>query len=117
MALGCSSKNASKYVVELKKLVKDEVDERKVRAQSRVFRALSDPTRLKILKLLNVREMCVCEIMVALGMTQPTASHHLGVLENAGLITHRRRGRWVFYSLSNQDVLNLLKMADRLSLR
>lgn len=67
--------------------------------KSRLFKALADETRLRILSLLNMREMCVCEIMVALDLTQPTASHHLGILENAGLIKDRKEGKWVFYSI------------------
>ncbi|MEM2896293.1 MAG: metalloregulator ArsR/SmtB family transcription factor [Candidatus Bathyarchaeia archaeon] len=100
----CSSKSASKYVMELKELTRSKVDEQSVKLQSKIFKALSDPTRLKIIKLLSVRDMCVCEIMVALDMTQPTASHHLNILENAGLVRPRREGKWIFYSLTNSDI-------------
>ena len=57
-----------------------------VTSQSRVFRALADGTRLRIASLLKVREMCVCEITVALGLTQLTASHHMRIFERAGLM-------------------------------
>jgi len=80
--------------------------------QSRFFKALADETRLRILKLLEVREMCVCEVMVALDLTQPTASHHLGILENAGLVKDRKEGKWVFYSQSNP---NLIKSMHKLN--
>jgi len=43
--------------------------------------------------------MCVCEVMVALDLTQPTASHHLRILENVGLVKARKEGKWVFYAL------------------
>jgi len=66
---------------------------------------LADETRLRILKLLGIREMCVCEVMVALGLTQPTASHHLGILENAGLVKDRKEGKWVFYSIANSKLI------------
>jgi ArsR family transcriptional regulator len=68
------------------------------------LKALANPTRLEILNLLQIREMCVCEIMVALELTQPTASHHLNILENVGVIKDRKEGRWVFYSLTSNTV-------------
>jgi ArsR family transcriptional regulator len=70
-----------------------------VKRQSRIFRALADETRLRILSLLRVREMCVCEIMIALELTQPTASHHLRKLESVGLVEDLRKGKWVFYKV------------------
>jgi ArsR family transcriptional regulator len=77
--------------------------------QSRFFKALADETRLKILRLLDVREMCVCEIMVALDLTQPTASHHLGLLENAGLVKARKEGKWVFYSIADPKLIENMR--------
>ena len=75
---------------------------------------MADETRLRILKLLEVREMCVCEVMVALGLTQPTASHHLGILENVRLVKDRKEGKWVFYSIADQKLIeNMRKMTAR----
>jgi ArsR family transcriptional regulator len=54
--------------------------------------------------------MCVCEVMVALDLTQPTASHHLRILENIGLVKDRKDGKWVFYSL--KDETKTLKLLD-----
>jgi ArsR family transcriptional regulator len=72
---------------------------------------LADETRLRILKLLEVREMCVCEVMVTLGLTQPTASHHLGILENAGLVRDRKEGKWVFYRIADPKFIeNMCRM-------
>ncbi|MDP3047525.1 MAG: metalloregulator ArsR/SmtB family transcription factor [Chloroflexota bacterium] len=67
--------------------------------------ALSDETRLRILKLLAQRELCVCELEAVLGMTQSRVSTNLAVLRNAGLVRDRRDGRWVFYSL-DRDTLH-----------
>jgi ArsR family transcriptional regulator len=67
----------------------------------KVMRALSDPNRVKLLKLLQQREMCVCEIQAALGIAQPTVSKHLKSLENAGLVGRKKEGLWVNYSLSD----------------
>jgi len=66
-----------------------------------VMKALSDPNRVKLLKLLQKREMCVCEIQAALGIAQPTVSKHLKSLETAGLVGRRKEGLWVIYSLSD----------------
>jgi len=62
------------------------------------FKALSEPPRLEILALLlNHGEMCVCDVMVVLGLTQSRASRHLGVLARTGLVEGRRAGMWVHY--------------------
>jgi len=66
-----------------------------------VIKALSDPNRVKLLKLLQRREMCVCEIQAALGIAQPTVSKHLKILEGAGLVGRKKDGLWVNYFLSD----------------
>jgi DNA-binding transcriptional ArsR family regulator len=105
----CPAEDVTKYASELRQLVHEITDENAVKMQSRLFKALADKTRLKILMLLDIREMCVCEIMVALDLTQPTASHHLGILERVGLVKDRREGKWVFYSLKNKRITKLMK--------
>jgi ArsR family transcriptional regulator len=108
------SEDVSKYENELKQLADEIADSKAAHEQSRFFKALADGTRLRIVKLLGVREMCVCEVMVALGLTQPMASYHLGFLENAGLVKDRKEGKWVFYSIAdpklieNMNKLNIL---------
>lgn len=106
----CPAEDVSKYASELRQLVHDIADENTVKTQSRLFKALADTTRLKIMMLLGIREMCVCEIMVALDLTQPTASHHLGILEAVDLVEARREGRWVFYSLRDKRFTNLMRV-------
>jgi len=64
----------------------------------KVMKALSDPNRVKMVKLLQHRVMCVCEIQAALGLAQSTASKHLKILEEAGLISYFKDGLWVNYS-------------------
>lgn len=105
----CPAEDVSKYASELRQLVHEITDENVVKMQSRLFKALADKTRLKILTLLDIREMCVCEIMVALNLTQPTASHHLGILESVELVKNRREGKWIFYSPKNKRIMKLLK--------
>ena len=67
----------------------------------RVMKALSDPNRVKIIKLLQHRTMCVCELQGLLELAQPTVSKHLRLLEKAGLVESKREGLWVNYNLSN----------------
>lgn len=63
----------------------------------KVFKALADPTRLRIVHLLRRRELCVCELMFVLGMEQSRVSHHMRILREAGLAEDVREGRWVIY--------------------
>jgi ArsR family transcriptional regulator, arsenate/arsenite/antimonite-responsive transcriptional repressor len=74
-----------------------------VRPLSRLFRALGDETRLRIVALLTHGELCVCHLETALELTQPTASRHLGVLRAAGVVDTRREGSWIYYALSQQS--------------
>jgi len=70
----------------------------------KVFRALSDETRIRILKVLQERECCVCEVMQALDISQSRASRNLGILEDAGFVRSRRDGLWVVYAIDEQIV-------------
>ena len=69
----------------------------------RVMKALSDSNRIKIIKLLEQKELCVCEITSALGLAQPTVSKHLKLLEDAELIASRKDASWVNYRLAPDD--------------
>ena len=78
----------------------------------RCFHALSDETRLRLLELLRAGEQCVCDLTDSLDTGQSRLSFHLKVLKDAGLVTDRREGRWVYYAL---DVAALDALADFLS--
>lgn len=65
----------------------------------KIMKALSDPGRVKALKLLEGGELCVCRIQEALGLAQPTVSRHLRLLVEAGLVQSRKKGAWVYYRL------------------
>ena len=67
-----------------------------------VLKALGDPTRLKIISLLNIRGCCVCELVPIFGISQPAVSKHLSRLKTSGLVKETRRGMWVFYSLNKE---------------
>lgn len=73
-----------------------------VQPVSRLFKALGDETRLRIVALLVHGELCVCHLVAALDLTQPTTSRHLAVLRNAGVVESRRAGSWVYYRLADQ---------------
>ena len=72
-----------------------------MKTEAQLFKALADETRLKILwLLLGEEELCVCDIMKVLGITQSKASRHLRYLFNTGLVTDRREGLWMYYRIS-----------------
>ncbi|MGA2461145.1 MAG: metalloregulator ArsR/SmtB family transcription factor [Candidatus Bathyarchaeia archaeon] len=84
------------------------VDHLEIKRLEQLFFGLSDKTRLMILQLLADEELCSCEITAALNLTEPTTSHHLGILERSGLVASRRDGKWVFYRLARHDAKTLL---------
>lgn len=94
----CDGTCLADYKEELKQLAAQAAEPKEARRRSRVFKALSDAKRLRILRLLEVRDMCVCELMVALGMSQPNLSHHLKILEAEGFVEKRKEGKWTFMS-------------------
>jgi len=97
----------SERLSQLKKKV-DRVDALAIKRLEQVFFSYADKTRLMILELLTDEELCSCEIMAALDLTEPTTSHHLGILERSGLVASRRDGKRIFYQLANANVRALL---------
>ena len=82
-----------------------------------VFKALSDETRLRILKLLEHGELCVCDIVAALDTIQPKVSFHLSALREAGLIKDRKQGKWIHYRIDNSDMFRrflILSVMERI---
>jgi len=73
-----------------------------LKAVVKVFKALADPTRLRVMLLLLRRELCVCEIMFVLDMEQSRVSHHMRILRQAGIVEDIRQGRWIIYRISAQ---------------
>jgi ArsR family transcriptional regulator len=71
------------------------------------FKALGDPTRVAIVNRLAQGECCVCDLNAAFDLAQPTISHHLKVLRDAGLVASTRRGTWAYYRLVDEAVLQL----------
>ncbi len=83
-------------------------------ATAALFRALGDPARVRILNALATSDepVCVCHLTEPLGLSQPTVSHHLKRLTNAGLLERKQRGRWAYFSLRPEAVERLASLAD-----
>ena len=76
------------------------IDESEIRQEAKRYKALGDETRLKMFRVLEKGERCVCELMGLFQMNQSAASHNLKILENAGLVEGHRRGKFVYYSIA-----------------
>ena len=77
------------------------------------FKAIADPTRLRLLSMIascEAREMCVCDMTAPLGLSQPTVSHHLKVLTDAGILSRAKRGTWAYFRIE-PDALRVLRDA------
>jgi ArsR family transcriptional regulator len=83
-------------------------------ATAELFRALGDPARVRIVNLLATRDepVCVCNLVEPLGLSQPTVSHHMKKLVEAGLLEREQRGRWAYFSLRREAVRKLAAVAD-----
>lgn len=81
-------------------------------AVTRAFHALSDATRLQILQVLRQGECCVCELMDHLDAAQSRLSFHLRILKDAGLVTDRREGRWVYYAAEAEAIAGLIETLE-----
>lgn len=92
----------------------DGLDEEALHSETRIFKALADPNRLTIVKLLKEGELCACELTIALSSSQSTVSHHLSVLKSAGLIKERKEGKWSYFRLSEGAVIEILNQAKLL---
>jgi len=77
---------------------------------ARVFKAMGDENRLTILSLLHTGERCACRLQEALNISQPTLSHHMRILLDAGLVSARKDGKWIYYSLSQEGALDAADM-------
>jgi ArsR family transcriptional regulator, arsenate/arsenite/antimonite-responsive transcriptional repressor len=90
------------------------LDEEEAAATAELFRALGDPARVRIVNVLATTDepVCVCELIEPLGLSQPTVSHHLKKLLDAGLLEREQRGKWAYFSLSRDAVEKLAAVAD-----
>ena len=75
----------------------------------KVAKALSEPKRVKILDMISCGEMCACDILEHFDFTQPTLSHHIKILVDAGLVKAEKRGTWQYYSINEQVAQNYIQ--------
>jgi len=87
----------------------------KMEKQIEVFKALSDKNRLLIIEMLSCGELCACDIIEGLELTQPTVSHHMKILQHAGLVNSKKNGKWTIYSLDKDAFSGLCKFIEKLS--
>ncbi|MBM7517646.1 ArsR family transcriptional regulator [Nocardioides nitrophenolicus] len=82
---------------------------------ARTFKALGDPTRVKLLSLIAAApesEACICDLTEPVGLSQPTVSHHMRLLVDAGLATREQRGRWAYYRVAPEALHALARVLD-----
>ena len=85
--------------------------EPRIEEMAEEFKVLGDKTRLRILSLLQGRELCVCDLTEVLGISQPGVSQHMRRLRQAGFVLERRGGQWIYYSLNRENPLLALLMS------
>ena len=83
-------------------------------ATAALFRALADPARVRIVNLLATTEdaVCVCELTEPLGLSQPTVSHHLKKLTDAGLLEREQEGKWAYFTINKEAMAHVAVVAD-----
>ena len=79
------------------------------------FKALSDPTRLAIVGMLSTEELCACVILEEFSITQPTLSYHMKILCECGLVSSRKEGKWMYYSLNTDKMQSICDILSELS--
>ena len=84
------------------------IKDKETRFKAKIFRALSDPSRLKILNFLRDGEKCVCEIMPHLAIIQPVVSRHLKILKESGIVRDRKDGTRRLYSITDQEIFRII---------
>ncbi len=93
----------------LERCLKNMPREEDVKRQAEFLKAISDPARVKIIYALANGDLCVCELMDLVGMQQTVVSHHLKILKFARIISDKKSGKWVNYSLVDRRALDALK--------
>lgn len=80
-----------------------------------IFKAFSDNNRLQIVEMLSCGELCACKILEKFNITQPTLSHHMKTLCDAGIVTSRKQGSWNYYSLNKENISNFIEFINHIT--
>lgn len=88
---------------------------RNIELLEQYFKTLSVPIRLKIINMLSCGELCACELLEGLSISQSTLSHHMKVLTESGLVLSRKKATWMYYSINKEDVERLHQLIDRVT--
>ena len=80
-----------------------------------IFKALSDNNRIKIVEMLSCGELCACHLLRRLNITQPTLSHHIKILSEAGIVNLRKQGSWIYCSLNKKTISAIIEFINKLS--
>jgi ArsR family transcriptional regulator len=89
--------------------------EKKYEDGAKIFKALSDPKRLRIIDMLSCGELCACKILEKFQITQPTLSHDMKQLCDAGLVDVRREGKWMYYSLNEKNIKSFQQLFNEMT--
>ncbi|EDP7604673.1 winged helix-turn-helix transcriptional regulator [Listeria monocytogenes] len=81
---------------------------------SKIMKAIAEPNRLQILDLISTGEKCACDILDDFNFTQPTLSHHMKVLIEAGIVTARKEGKWQYYSLVSENIEEFQELTNQI---
>lgn len=84
----------------------------RVPLKAKLFRGLADPSRLAVLEALHAGPQCVSEVVAVTGLSQPNASAHLACLEDCGLVSRERRGKFVYYAIADERLIKVLDEVD-----
>jgi ArsR family transcriptional regulator, arsenate/arsenite/antimonite-responsive transcriptional repressor len=91
------------------------IDAATAESLAHVFKALGDPTRVRLLSLIAAAEdgeACVCDLIAPVGLSQPTVSHHLKLLVDAGLVSREQRGKWAYYRVINETLTTICRALE-----
>ncbi|AQP73369.1 winged helix-turn-helix transcriptional regulator [Listeria monocytogenes] len=81
---------------------------------SKIMKAIAEPNRLQILDMISTGEKCACDILDDFNFTQPTLSHHMKVLIEAGIVTARKEGKWQYYSLVSENIEEFQELTNQI---
>lgn len=91
---------------------KNMISDEEINGLSNLFKVLGDPTRAKIVMALDNKEVCVCDLSVALNMTKSAVSHQLAVLKANSIVKSRREGKHIYYSFDDDHIATIIEIAD-----